>query len=168
MPAAITRLLRRRPRPGATFARDQAAASDAGHAHRLDPATDRRVLVAEDNLINQLIAVRLLEKQGFRVEVASTGREAVRMHDSAGYDLILMDCQMPELDGYAATAEIRRGEPPGTHIPIIAVTANAPEGERERCLAAGMDEYVAKPLSMRTLPAIIARAFVISAGEVVT
>ena len=125
----------------------------------------RLVLLAEDNTINQLVAVRMLEQRGFRVDVAANGRDAVRMHAVGDYDLILMDCQMPELDGYAATAEIRAGETPDTHMPIIALTANTLKGDRERCLAAGMDDYLGKPLRATDLDAAIAHALAISAKQ---
>ena len=120
------------------------------------------VLLAEDNAINQLVAVRMLEQRGFRVDVAANGRDAVQMHAAGDYDLILMDCQMPELDGYAATAEIRAGEAPDTHIAIIALTANTLKGDRERCLAAGMDSYLGKPLRATDLDAAIAQALALS------
>lgn len=106
-----------------------------------------RVLLAEDSLVNQKLMVGLLERHGATVQVASNGREAVAACQSAEFDLVLMDVQMPEMDGLEATAEIRRRER-GTakHLPIIAVTAHAIPGDRQRCLKAGMDEYVAKPV----------------------
>ncbi len=106
-----------------------------------------RVLVAEDNAINRKVVSRVLEKLGCRPEVAANGREAVEAYRRGSYDLVLMDCQMPELDGYEATAEIRRIEAAaGKHVPIVALTANAIKGDRERCLQAGMDDYLAKPI----------------------
>jgi signal transduction histidine kinase/CheY-like chemotaxis protein len=102
-----------------------------------------RILVAEDNTVNQKVAVRMLERMGLRPDVAANGREAVEMSTMLPYDLIFMDCHMPEMDGYAATAEIRRQ---GSHVPIVAMTAEAMEGCRENCLAAGMDDYIAKPV----------------------
>jgi PAS domain S-box-containing protein len=118
----------------------------------------RRVLLAEDNKVNQLVAVRMLERRGFRVDLAANGREAVRMQAASPYDVIFMDCQMPELDGYEATAEIRSAEASGGHAQIIAMTANTLKGDRERCLAAGMDDYLGKPLSAHDLETVIARA----------
>ena len=111
-----------------------------------------RVLVVEDNAVNQRVAVRMLEKQGCRVDVAANGVEALEMLKALPYDLILMDCQMPEMDGFEATAEIRRREKlSGHHVPIIAITANAMQGDRERCLEAGMDSYIAKPIQLEEL-----------------
>lgn len=106
-----------------------------------------RVLLAEDSLVNQKLAVGLLEKHGHQVTVANHGREAVAALESQDFDLVLMDVQMPEMDGYEATAAIRaRERETGRHTPIIAMTAHAMKGDRERCLEAGMDAYVAKPI----------------------
>ena len=105
-----------------------------------------RILVVEDNVVNQKMAVRMLEKMGCSVDVAGNGLEAVRMVEQLSYDLVFMDCQMPEMDGYEATAEIRRRQGSSKHTPIVAMTANAMQGDRERCIDAGMDDYVAKPV----------------------
>ncbi len=116
-----------------------------GDAH--DPTEFLRVLVVEDNAVNQRLATRLLEKRGHRVTVTANGREAVESVEKHAYDLILMDVQMPEMDGLEATAVIREREKrKGSHIPIIALTAHAMKGDRERCLAAGMDGYLTKPI----------------------
>jgi len=113
-----------------------------------ETATSRgpRVLLVEDNPVNQLVARALLERAGCAVELAGNGEEAVAMAKDGHFDLIFMDCQMPVLDGYAATAAIRRREGDSRRTPIVAMTANAMPGDRERCLAAGMDDYIAKPI----------------------
>jgi len=116
------------------------------------------VLVAEDNEINQRVAVAQLKKRGYRVDVAGDGREAIEMYERRDYAAIFMDCQMPELDGYRATAEIRRREGSERHVPIIAMTANNMIGDRERCLDAGMDDYIGKPIGFDALDAVVARA----------
>ena len=116
-----------------------------------------RVLVAEDNPVNQKVAVLMLEGMGCRVDVVADGRDAVAAVRRTAYDVVLMDCQMPNLDGFQATAEIRRLEQPGQRVPIVAMTANAMEGDRERCLASGMDDYVAKPVRRGQLEQTILR-----------
>jgi CheY-like chemotaxis protein len=106
-----------------------------------------RILLAEDNLVNQRLAVRILEKQGHTVVVANNGKEALAILAQQPFDLVLMDLEMPELGGFATTARVREQEKEtGGHLPIIALTAHALKGDRERCLAAGMDGYVAKPI----------------------
>ncbi|MHC5114055.1 MAG: hybrid sensor histidine kinase/response regulator [Planctomycetota bacterium] len=112
------------------------------------------ILLAEDNPINQKFAIRLLEKEGHSVQVANNGREAVERSQEETFDLILMDVQMPEMDGFQATAriiELERAAAGGRHTPIIAMTANAMKGDRERCFEAGMDGYVSKPVKRQTL-----------------
>jgi two-component system, sensor histidine kinase and response regulator len=112
--------------------------------------------LAEDNMVNQRLVTRLLEKQGHRVVVVNNGHEALAALERDGFDLVLMDVQMPELDGFEATARIRaREQDTGRHIPIIAMTAHALKGDRERCLAAGMDSYLSKPIQPPELLAVI-------------
>ncbi|MEZ5398101.1 MAG: response regulator [Bryobacteraceae bacterium] len=113
------------------------------------------VLLAEDNLVNQRVARRLVEKMGYRVEVVDDGRKAVNAAQNGKYALILMDCQMPEMDGLSATAEIRKLESPVRNIPIVAMTANSMRGDRERCLDAGMNDYVSKPVAFETLHSVL-------------
>jgi two-component system, sensor histidine kinase and response regulator len=114
--------------------------------------TGPRVLLAEDNAVNQTLAVRLLEKRGCSVEVAGNGREAVAAFEKQSFDLVLMDVQMPEMDGFEATAAIRERErTTGTHTPIVAMTAHVMKGDREQCLAAGMDGYIPKPVRPQEL-----------------
>jgi PAS domain S-box-containing protein len=112
---------------------------------------DMRILLAEDNPVNQKLAVVLLQKAGFSVDVVDNGLQAVGKVKEGKYNAVLMDVQMPELDGLEATARIRQGANPGEHIPIIAMTAHALKGDRERCLEAGMDDYISKPLDPRLL-----------------
>ncbi len=117
-----------------------------------------KILLAEDNLVNQKLAVIMLEKRGHQVVVASNGKEAIEILDRERFDLILMDIQMPEMDGFEATQRIReKDEKEGGHVPIVAMTAHAMKGDREKCLAAGMDDYVPKPIKAEELFSVIER-----------
>lgn len=116
-----------------------------------------RVLVVEDNAANLKVAVRMVERLGYRADVAATGAEAVAMLGHADYDAVLMDCQMPEMDGYEATRRVRGNERGGRRVPIIAMTAAAQSGDRERCLAAGMDDYISKPVKLHVVAAVLER-----------
>jgi two-component system, sensor histidine kinase and response regulator len=117
-----------------------------------------RILLAEDNIVNQEVATNMLELLGCHVTVANNGREALQALAQSTYDLVLMDCQMPEMDGFAATVELRRSEE-GTsrHVTVIALTANAMEGDQQRCLAAGMDDYLSKPFTQEKLRVMLSR-----------
>ena len=124
-----------------------------------------RILPTEDNTVNRAVALRVLEKRGHRVTTAGSGREALDALQKEPFDLVLMDLQTPEMDGFEATAAMRRDEEKtGGHIPIIALTASAMKGDRERCLEAGMDSYVSKPIRARRLYEVV-EGFLSRAGE---
>jgi PAS domain S-box-containing protein len=142
---AIVTALTGRPIPGASRA-------DGARPEQVKPSRGLLVLLAEDNPVNQKLASSLLERRGHRVMVAGNGQEAVEMSGRRRFDLVLMDVQMPELDGLSATRLIRQRERErGLHLPIVAMTAHAMPGDRERCLEAGMDAYLSKPISPREL-----------------
>jgi two-component system, sensor histidine kinase and response regulator len=150
---AIARVLGARERKGAIPLITRFSLRDAR-----DPAEVLSVLVAEDNPVNQRLATRLLEKRGHRVILVGNGREAVDAQAKERFDLVLMDVQMPEMDGLEATAAIRRRESgSGNHQPIIALTAHAMKGDQEICLAAGMDGYIAKPIRVQELDQVLDR-----------
>ena len=140
-----------------------------GAAERPEPAPSRTgrtprgtasgdvVLVVEDNVVNQRVIEAMLAKRGYAVELAGNGREALTLLSVRSYALVFMDCQMPEMDGYAATAAIRAREQGTSRLPIVAMTAHAMKGDRERCLAAGMDDYLSKPLRPEELDAALER-----------
>jgi two-component system sensor histidine kinase/response regulator len=139
--------------------------ADAGRRLRLvgqrlsteDLRGGARILIAEDQLVNQKVLLYQLQELGYRADAVSSGWQVLEALEGGAYDLILMDCQMPELDGYETTAEVRRREGRTGHTPIIAVTAHAFESDREKCLSAGMDDYISKPVNPQTLKAILER-----------
>ncbi len=137
--------------------RRPAATATATTAPSTVVATLGKVLLAEDNATNQAVASAMLRKLGYQVTVAANGREAVEVTARESFVAILMDCQMPELDGFAATSAIRAREGAGKRTPILALTANATAGDRDRCLAAGMDDYLAKPIKGPALAALLVR-----------
>jgi len=133
---------------------NEARATDQEAPPDQQAAPPSRILVAEDNRVNQKLAKQLLEKLGCRVDIAFNGIEAVEMFGKCSYDAVFMDCQMPEMDGFEATSEIRRRERTSTSLrrmPIVALTANTMQGDQEKCLAAGMDDFIAKPFKANTL-----------------
>jgi CheY-like chemotaxis protein len=123
-----------------------------------------RILIAEDNPVNQRVARLQVKRLGFEVDVVSDGREVLDALGNQSYAMVLMDCQMPGLDGWAATRELRRRENCRGHIPVIAMTAHAYATDRERCIEAGMDDYLSKPVSLRSLGAVLDRWAGIAAG----
>lgn len=123
-----------------------------------DGSRKQAVLVADDNPINRMLMVRYLQRLGFTVDEAADGREAVEAVMRASYAAVLMDCEMPDMDGYQATIEIRRVEGAARHTRIVAITANESESDRVRCLAAGMDESMSKPVRPESLARILAPA----------
>jgi len=143
---------------------EPAAAPPGGGAEFRSPSEDRdladppRVLVVEDSPVNRIVAGRVLERAGFRVQLVDDGKAALAALTTRTYDAVLMDCQMPDMDGYEATQELRRREgATGLHTPVIAMTAHAMTGDRERCLAAGMDDYMTKPVRAQVLVEILRR-----------
>jgi two-component system sensor histidine kinase/response regulator len=118
-----------------------------------------KVLLAEDNLVNQKVAMTMLGKMGHRTTLATNGLEAIEQWRHGDFDLILMDVQMPEMTGLQASTQIRREEPVGAHVPIVAMTASAMSEERDRCLEAGMDDFISKPVSYKIIEQTIAAIF---------
>ena len=131
--------------------------ADAPVAQPTGPPAGARVLVAEDNPVNQLVIQGMLDKRGYVSDLAVDGREVLTKLESGAHAAVLMDIQMPEIDGFEATAQIRARETGDQRVPIIAMTASAMEGDRERCLEAGMDDYIAKPLRPDQLDAVLER-----------
>jgi signal transduction histidine kinase/DNA-binding response OmpR family regulator len=154
---AIVEALAADPKDGSGAALRASRGGAGPPAAAAPPRPGLRLLLAEDNEINQLVAVEIVTKSGYQCDVVENGAEAVASALTGKYDLVLMDCQMPQMDGFEATARIRKAEQAsGRRLPIVALTANAIKGDRERCLAAGMDGYVSKPIEPRELLKVIA------------
>ena len=120
-----------------------------------------RILVVEDNVVNQKIVLGMLRSLGFQADLAVNGAEALVVVGAQEFDLVFMDCQMPEVDGYEATRRIRVLENDQRHLPIVAMTANAMEGDEERCFEAGMDEFLPKPVRIQALNAVLRKWLVV-------
>ena len=155
---ALIRVLTGQKAPGSV--EGQSIGSGAGPAA---PPGHLRVLVAEDNAVNQKVALQQLQRLGYSADVAASGLEVLATLDRIPYDVILMDCQMPEMDGYEATRRIRQREKENFLPPlrIVAMTANAMEGDREKCLAAGMDDFITKPVRIEELEAVLEQSALI-------
>jgi CheY-like chemotaxis protein len=138
---------------------DAAQAAEQSAIAPVHPDVDNHgsILLVEDNLINQMVAVDTLASLGYEVDIAGNGLEALELAAAKPYQAILMDCQMPKMDGYTATAELRHREGANQRIPIIAMTAGALAEDRQRCLTAGMDDYLAKPIDPNQLQATLDR-----------
>jgi PAS domain S-box-containing protein len=130
------------------------AGLDANGTH--SPFAGAHVLLAEDNAVNQIVGAMMLRNLGCEVDIAANGRAAAEMARTCHYDIVFMDCEMPDMDGYEATAAIR-GRPGGKHVPIVAVTAQVMQGDQERCLNAGMDDYISKPVKQEDFAASLSR-----------
>ena len=162
---STTRYLNKPVQPDAVRRLLTEPAVEQHETHRQGPATaptrdapgGERLLVAEDNPVNRRVALLMLRKLGYQVDLVVNGAEAVEAAMRTDYAAILMDCQMPEMNGFDAVQEIRRGEGDGEHRIIIALTANAMAGDEERCLAIGMDDYLAKPVDLASLGRTLAR-----------
>ena len=138
---------------------DRALAPPSSSASAVPPSSTAlsptRILVVDDNLVNRKVARKQLERLGYQVDTVDGGKPALAAMSSAPYMAVLLDCEMPEMDGYATAAKIRRRDNGDRHTKIIAMTGHALEGTRERCLESGMDEYIAKPVTLKALEAVL-------------
>ncbi|MGE5314487.1 MAG: ATP-binding protein [Acidobacteriota bacterium] len=137
----------------------EASAASGRSDEQREPRPGISILLVDDNRINQKVEVRILEKLGYHADIAVNGREAIDALSRMKYECVLMDCQMPVMDGYEATRAIRASEKPGEHVVIIAMTANALQGDKELCIASGMDDYIPKPVSQKALRQMLGRWF---------
>ena len=144
---------------------DEIQAKEFTHGPKTRPKLLGRILVAEDNTTNQKVIARMLGKWSCKYHIVANGIEALDMLRDTHFDLILMDCQMPEMDGYTATRLIRQGASPSKQIPIVALTANAISGDENLCVQAGMDGYLTKPVDMGDLEAILIQYLKIDSSE---
>jgi PAS domain S-box-containing protein len=128
-----------------------------GNINQPEETGEKHILLAEDNVINQKVAAKMLTKLGYSVDIANNGDEAIKKNAEQNYKAILMDCQMPRKNGFEATASIRSSESSDLHVPIIAMTANAMKGDREKCIEAGMDDYLSKPVNIENLKKTLQR-----------
>jgi CheY-like chemotaxis protein len=159
--AALCAILASKPPPltGPSCGAAQLPPLSAADPREGNASSPKRILVVDDNLVNRKVAQRQLERLGYLVDVVDGGKSALAAMSNALFAVVLMDCEMPEMDGYATTAEIRRRDSDRRHTTIIAMTAHALEGARERCLASGMDDYIAKPVTLKSLAAVLEVAF---------
>jgi CheY-like chemotaxis protein len=149
-----------------TTAATTGSSTASSFTRRLSEEIPLDVLLAEDNAVNQKVALRFLDRLGYRADAVSNGLEAVTTLESRHYHLVLMDLQMPEMDGLEASRQIRRRLSPDRQPKIVALTANAMQGDRERCLQAGMDDYISKPVKLHEIEAAIRRLFAKSESPV--